>query len=84
MIIKTRSPYLGKGKIWMKFKIEDLEFEEYFEIKLIGVQKNNAFFYEVEDDFPKEMLKLIFGAEASVARSDDYARKDRYFLDTKR
>ena len=84
MIVKTRSPYSGKGKIWMKFKIGNTEFEKWFEVKLTGVQRGDVFFYEVEDSFPKEMLKLIFGTEASIIRSDEYARKDRHLLDIKR
>ena len=54
MIIRTKTPYSGKGKIWMKFVIGEREFERFFKVAFQGMQKDN-FFHEVDNDFPKEM-----------------------------
>jgi hypothetical protein len=68
MIIQTKAPYSGKGKIWMKFVIGKREFERFFKVIFRGMQKGN-FSYEVDDDFPEEMVKLIFGYEAVVVKN---------------
>jgi len=67
MVIRTKTPYSGKGKIWMKFVTEEGEFERFFRVSFQGMQKGN-FFYEVEDDFPKEMVKLIFGFDSVIVK----------------
>ncbi|TCK02484.1 hypothetical protein [Phorcysia thermohydrogeniphila] len=67
MIIQTKDPYSGKGKIWLKFVIGEEEFERFFKVTFQGIQKGK-FFYEVEDGFPKEMVKLIFGLDAVIVR----------------
>ena len=68
MIIRTKTPYSGKGKIWMKFVVGEREFERFFKVTFQGMQKGN-FSYEVDDDFPEEMVKLIFGYEAVVVKN---------------
>jgi hypothetical protein len=68
MIIQTKTPYSGKGKIWMKFVVGEREFERFFKVTFQGMQKGN-FSYEVDDDFPEEMVKLIFGYGAVVVKN---------------
>jgi len=68
MIIRTKTPYSGKGKIWMKFVVGEREFERFFKVTFQGMQKGN-FSYEVDDDFPEEMVKLIFGYGAVVVKN---------------
>ena len=68
MIIQTKAPYSGKGKIWMKFVVGEREFERFFKVAFQGMQKDN-FFHEVDNDFPKEMVKLIFGYGAVVVKN---------------
>ena len=68
MLIRTKTPYSGKGKIWMKFVVGEREFERFFKVAFQGMQKDN-FFHEVDNDFPKEMVKLIFGYGAVVVKN---------------
>ena len=65
MIIKTKIPFSGKRKVWMKFISDKRTEERIFNVSFIGVQKGE-FFYEVDNSFPKEIIKLIFGHNASV------------------
>jgi hypothetical protein len=65
MTIQTKTPYSGKGKIWMKFVVGEREFERFFKVIFRGMQKGD-FSYEVDDDFPKEMVNIIFGYEAVI------------------
>ena len=65
MLIRTKTPYSGKGKIWMKFVIGEREFERFFKVAFQGMQKDN-FFHEVDNDFPKEMIDIISGYESVV------------------
>jgi len=72
MIVKviTANPYLGKGKVWMKFIDENgNEMEKYFNVRIQKVSGHYEFTYQVDDDFPPEMLKLIFGYGAVVLDS---------------
>jgi hypothetical protein len=69
MIIRTKTPYSGKGKIWIKFIIGEREFERFFKVIFRGMQKGN-FSYEVDDDFPEEMVRLVFGYGAMIGKSE--------------
>jgi hypothetical protein len=65
VIIRTKSPYLGKKKIWMKFISGEKEFEKYFDVEFQGFQRGE-FIYKVDNSFPREMIKLIFGYDVNV------------------
>jgi len=68
MVIGTKTFFSGKRKIWMKF-VSNKEVEERtFNVSFIGIQ-NGEFFYEVDNSFPEEMIKLIFGHKASIKRA---------------
>ena len=69
MIIRTKTPYSGKGKIWMRFIIGEREFEKFFKVTFQGLQ-GGEFSYEADDDFPKEMVRLIFGYGAMMEKSE--------------
>ena len=68
MLVKSETYFSNKRKIWMKFIFEGKEFERFFNVVLQSVRVR-TFFYEVDDDFPEEMLKLIFGYGAVVVKS---------------
>ncbi|WP_456341507.1 hypothetical protein [Thermovibrio sp.] len=65
MLIETETPLSGKGKIWLKFVFGNESFERYFKVELQRARKNK-FVYEVENSFPEEMVKLIFGHDAVI------------------
>ncbi|WP_297446497.1 hypothetical protein [Desulfurobacterium sp.] len=65
MIIKTRTPYLGKKKIWMRFVTSTGDYEKFYEIRFHNIEKG-AFLYEIGDDFPKDLIELIFGYGATI------------------
>jgi hypothetical protein len=65
MLIETKTPLSGKGKIWLKFVFGNESFERYFKVELQRVYRNR-FVYEVENGFPKELVKLIFGHDAVI------------------
>ena len=65
MIVKTPSLCSSKGTIKMKFVEQGNSYEKEFKVRLIGFQ-NNHFLYEVEDNFPINMLHLIFGSQAKI------------------
>ena len=70
MVIKTRGFTLRKGKIKLTFVSGKEVTERSFEVKLQGAINRNppALFYEVEDQFPKELIKLFFGVDAVVLK----------------
>ena len=51
----------------MKFVIGKREFERFFKVIFRGIQKGN-FSYEVDDDFPEEMVRLIFGYGTMIGK----------------
>ena len=67
MLVKSETYFSNKRKIWMKFIIGEKEFERFFNVVLQSVRVR-TFFYEVDDDFPKEMINIIFGYEAAVMK----------------
>ena len=68
MVIGTKTFFSGKRKIWMKFVSNKGVEERTFNVSFIGIQ-NGEFFYEVDNSFPEEMIKLIFGHKASIKRA---------------
>jgi len=68
MIIRTKTPYSGKGKIWMKFVEGEKERERFFNVTFQGME-GKKFLYEVDDDFPEELLEVIFGYETKIAKT---------------
>ena len=69
MLIRTKTPYSGKGSIWLKFAIGDKEFERSFKVTFLGRHKGR-FFYEIEDGFPEEMVRLVFGIDAVIVKAN--------------
>jgi hypothetical protein len=67
MVIRTKEPYLGKKKIWIKFVDGEKEVEKHFIVNFHGFQRGE-FVYEVDDSFPKEVIKLIFGYSVVVLK----------------
>ncbi|OMH40007.1 hypothetical protein [Desulfurobacterium indicum] len=67
MIIKTRTPYLGKRKIWVRFVTSFGDFEKFYEVKTHSVGER-TFLYEIDDDFPECLIELIFGYGATIWR----------------
>jgi hypothetical protein len=70
MIIRTKTPYSGKGKIWMKFVEGKKGWERFFNVTFQGME-GGEFLYEIDDDFPKKVLKLIFGYETKIVKTLD-------------
>jgi len=68
MIIRTKTPYSGKGKIWMKFVVGEKERERFFNVTFRGMEERK-FLYEIDDDFPEELLKVIFGYETKIVKT---------------
>ncbi len=66
MIIQTKTLYSGKGKLPMKFIIDRKKFERDFKVTFIGARSRNTFLYEVDDNFPKEVLNVIFGYNTMI------------------
>ncbi len=67
MIIRTPSFQSIRKEINLKFVTDNGEFERSFKISFQGIQGKN-FHYEVENGFPREMIRLIFGAEATIVK----------------
>jgi len=68
MIIRTKTPYSGKGKIWMKFVVGEKERERFFNVTFRGME-GGEFLYEIDDDFPQKLLKVIFGYGTKVVKT---------------
>ena len=68
MIIRTKTPYSGKGKIWMKFVVGEKERERFFNVTFRGMEERK-FLYEIDDDFPEGLLKVIFGYETKIVKT---------------
>jgi len=68
MIIRTKTPYSGKGKIWMKFVVGEKERERFFNVTFRGMEERK-FLYEIDDDFPEELLEVIFGYETKIVKT---------------
>ncbi len=70
MIIRTKTPYSGKGKIWMRFVVGEKEWERFFNVTFRGME-GGEFLYEIDNDFPERLLKVIFGYETKVVKTLD-------------
>ena len=67
MIVRTPSFQSIRKEINLNFVTNNGEFERSFKISFQGIQGKN-FYYEVEDGFPREMIRLMFGAEATIVK----------------
>ena len=67
MIIRTPSFQSIRKEIKLKFVTDKGEYEKSYKISFQGMQGKN-FYYEVEDGFPREMVRLLFGADAVVVK----------------
>jgi len=67
MVVRTPSFQSIRKEIKLKFVTESGEFEREFKVSFQGIQGKN-FYYEVENGFPKEMVKLLFGVDAEIVK----------------
>ncbi len=67
MIIRTPSFQSIRKEIKLKFVTDKDEYEKSYKISFQGMQGKN-FYYEVEDGFPREMVRLLFGADAVIVK----------------
>jgi len=71
-VIGKTVPSATKGKIALLFLSDDgngkrIESVKHYGVQVVGVSEDgNIAFYQVDDDFPREFVKIFFGVGSKV------------------